>query len=248
MMLKYLNVKAFSTIAIVSSIVIWLILLLLNGIQPGFTLDAFKQLPTVFTIEGLLWAVFAKWGWRWRLLQGWLVPFPDLQGTWSGILRSSWINPETKHPEPPIPVQVVIRQTFLNIHCILLTSESKSKSCCACLDIDPETGEKYLTGTYINTPRVRIRDRSQMHEGTVRLQIVGMQKPILKGDYYTTRATKGDIQISFVSRELQEAFVQPRSNVLTGGKFGKAELTGRATEDSQVAMIKSHGIDDRQQR
>ena len=34
--------------------------------------------------------------------KGWLVQYPDLEGTWAGELQSTWENPKTGQKEAPI--------------------------------------------------------------------------------------------------------------------------------------------------
>jgi hypothetical protein len=81
----------------------------------SITWEAIKKLPDVVTIFVLVSFVFAKWLWRLPIFRGWLIQFPDLQGTWEGTLQSSWVNPETGQGIPPLKVILVIRQTFSSV-------------------------------------------------------------------------------------------------------------------------------------
>ena len=172
--MKQLNIKAFAAIAIVLTVGLWLLILLLAGLKLEATFVAFKQLPTVLTLEMFIWGFFAKWGWQLRIFQGWLVPYPLIQGTWRGTLSSTWIDPETNQPPMPIPVILTVRQTFLSITCSLFTIESESRSHSASIHIDEESGDKKLVYTYTNRPRTIVRDRSPIHDGTVSLKIFGL--------------------------------------------------------------------------
>ena len=204
--MKYLNIKALAGISIVLTVVIWLCLLSLAGRQLDATWVSFKQLPTVLTIEMILWGLFAKWGWRYKLFQGCLVPFPYLQGTWHGKLVSSWVNPDTQTRIDPVDVILIIRQSFLHIHCIIMTAESESRSYSASIYIDPESKEKHLVYSYNNTPRTSIRERSPIHDGTATLLVVGNPPKELRGEYWTNRKTTGELYVSFTSRSLAEHF------------------------------------------
>jgi len=65
-----------------------------------------------------------------------LVPFPVLAGTWCGVINSTWIDPKSGQKSASIPFVLVVRQTFLTIHCSMFTEESKSKSYSASIIID----------------------------------------------------------------------------------------------------------------
>ena len=204
--MKHLNVKAFAAVAIVLTVGIWLTLLFLSGLQIESTWLAFKQLPTVLSIEMILWGIFVKWGWRYKIFQGWLVPFPLIQGTWRGKLTSTWINPDTQRTLDPIDIVLVIRQTFLSIHCTILTQESESRSYSASIHIDSDSGEKRLVYSYTNKPRVSVRERSAIHDGTASLLLIGNPPKAFKGEYWTSRETTGEISLQFSSESLAERF------------------------------------------
>ena len=158
--------------------------LILNG-------DAFKHLPTVLTIDMFLFWIFAKWGWKWTFLQGWLVPFPDLNGIWKGKIKSLWKNSDKTEE---IITTLTIKQTFLNIHCGVKTMESESESYSASFIVNPETGKKQLVYSYYNKPKPSVRDGSIPHDGTVLLNIiVDNAKVKLEGEYWTSRKSIGEI-------------------------------------------------------
>jgi len=202
--MKHINIKAFAAIAIGLTIGIWLVLLLLSGLQLELTWLAINQLPRVLSIEMILWAIFVKWGWRCKIFQGWLVPFPFIQGTWRGTLTSTWIDPTTQRPLEPINIALVIRQTFLSINCTILTKESESRSYSASFHVDLDSGEKRLVYSYTNKPRVLIRERSAIHDGTASLLIIGNPPQELNGEYWTNRETVGEIHLQLSSKSLAE--------------------------------------------
>lgn len=204
--MKYLNVKAFVGIAIVLTVGIWLCLLFLVGLQLEATWTAFKQLPTVLTIEMTLWGLFVKWGWRYKIFQNWLVPFPLIQGTWKGMLTSTWIDPVTQNSIDPIEMYLVIRQSFISIHCTVFTRESESRSHSATIHVDYDSGEKRLVYTYTNKPRTTVRDRSAIHDGTASLLIVNTPPSELRGEYWTSRKSTGEINLKYQSESLLDKF------------------------------------------
>ena len=170
--------------------------------------NAIKKIPTVISIDFGLWIIFVRWAWKCRIFQGGLVPFPILEGTWSGLMKSTWVNPATDKTLPPIPFTLVIRQSFLTINCSIFTNESSSISYSADILVDKETNRKQLIYHYANKPQASVRNRSEIHDGTAVLDIIGGKPVEMKGEYWTSRRTTGDIEIKFVSKELREDFLR----------------------------------------
>lgn len=168
---------------------------------------AFSKLPQAIGIYSVLFFVFTKWAWRWRIFRNWLVKVPNIEGTWTGHLLSSWINPETKATLPPIPASLVIKQGFYKISCRLFTKESQSFSVSADVTIGPDDA-LCLSYTYTNKPGVLIRDRSAIHDGAAILQIIQQPTLSLEGDYWTSRKTSGTMKFEFKSNKIEEKFSQ----------------------------------------
>jgi len=76
---------------------------------------AYKTVPLVVMVVGY----FVGYAWRWKIFRGWLVPFPDLNGTWQGSIQTTWKNPETGVVPAPIPVILTIKQSFTRISCVM---------------------------------------------------------------------------------------------------------------------------------
>jgi SNF family Na+-dependent transporter len=72
---------------------------------------AYKTVPLVL----ILAAFFVGYAWRWKIFRSWLVPFPDLNGTWQGVIQTTWKHPETGAIPAPIPVILTIKQSFTRI-------------------------------------------------------------------------------------------------------------------------------------
>src|ERR1700730_11178528 len=98
-----------------SIVVIWTAILYVTGTGLAISWEAVKRLPDVVTVYVVLSYAFTKWLWRWPVFKGWLVPFPDLEGTWQGELASKWTDPSTDKSPPQIPIVLVIRQSFSSI-------------------------------------------------------------------------------------------------------------------------------------
>ena len=190
----------------ITLIVIWALLLYFS--TTGFVLDweAARKIPEVVLLYGVLYFIFTKWLWRWSWLNGWLIPLPDLQGTWKGTLTSTWTNATTGAPPSQVPVLFVIRQSFSTISCTVHTHESISVSVAASFEADKNNDAKRISYVYTNTPRVPFRDRSVVHDGAAVLRVVSQTSPRLEGEYWTNRKTTGEMTLTFRDRELAEAF------------------------------------------
>ncbi len=185
-------------------VIVWVVILYASHTTLEINWEAVKKLPDVVVVYSAIYLAFTKWAWRWRLLQGWLVPFPDLQGTWRGELRTTWRDPATGITPGPIPVTVVIRQTFSTVSVVMYTQESMSYSTAASLTEDDDRSVKRLSYTYTNTPRVGVRDRSIVHDGAAVLRIVGDPEKKLEGEYWTNRRSTGEFTLRYESRRLAE--------------------------------------------
>ena len=190
---------------VASVVAIWAAVLVLSGTKLEINWEAFKKLPDVVTIYVVLSLAFTKWLWRWRIFRGWLVPFPDLQGTWQGELQTTWKDPETGKVPGPIAMILVIQQSFSSMKCTMYTHESESYSTAA--QIDESTGVVRLTFNYTNRPKATLHHRSTMHDGAANLRVVTGPDARLEGSYWTSRCTSGDIHLKYRSKELIEAFV-----------------------------------------
>lgn len=192
---------------IITFLIIWAAVLLIS--QTYSTLDlwsAVKQIPQAISVYAIIGIIFTKWLWRWNLLQGWLIKVPDLQGTWRGELKSDWIDPSTGKGIAPIPILLVVRQTFSSIKCTLMTKESTSYSTTADINYVPGGEDLYLTYNYTNRPKATIRDRSAIHDGAAIMKIIKKPQPCLEGEYWTSRKTRGEITLNFESKALVEKF------------------------------------------
>jgi hypothetical protein len=138
--------------------------------------------------------VFDKWVWKWRLLHSWLVPFQDLNGTWKGVLQTSWQDPTTLQQPGPIEVVLVVRQTYSTLSARLLTAESESDLLIGKIVV-VEDGVADLIGVYRNTPKQSLRERSPIHNGALRLRLEGEPVTALRGEYWTDRNTRGELRL-----------------------------------------------------
>jgi len=204
--MKNVRREAVIWINLATVVITWVILIFLSTRELQISWEAVKLLPEVVTGYTVLYLIFVTWIWRLPILQGWLVTFPDLQGTWQGTLSTTWQHPGTDKTAPPIPIILVIKQSFDSISCVLYTQESISYSNAALLSEEEESGLKKLSYVYTNTPELNARGRSPIHDGAAILRIISTPKRSLKGEYWTNRKTTGEIELTFRSRKLLENF------------------------------------------
>ena len=160
----------------------------------------YKTFPKVVTIDTLLIGLFSKYLWNWKYFQNWLVPFPDLNGTWKGFIHTTWVDPITNERPDKIPTLLTINQNFFSISCVMRTGEMTSRSIISEFSIDEENQLKRLIYTYDSNPIATVRDRSPQHCGTIYLD-VNNGKNILKGEYWTGRKTTGEVRLEFWKKE-----------------------------------------------
>ncbi|RUA04342.1 MAG: hypothetical protein DSY43_06610 [Gammaproteobacteria bacterium] len=146
-------------------------------------------------IDGILITLFIKYIWKWRFLYDWLVPFPNLNGTWEGQIKSIWIDPETNKTLNAIPVELTIKQSFLSTSCVVVTNKLESLSFISGFIIDKENQILQLVYSYNSTTKQTEIEGNNKHSGTVVLNIKNHAKK-LEGYYWTDRKTTGDVQFS----------------------------------------------------
>jgi hypothetical protein len=168
---------------------------LLTGQVP----NNFKFISLFVFIIGVALAGIGEFAWRplWRrfpLLQR--KTFPDISGTWKGTLISTWVDPTTGSPKPPIPAEIVVRQGLFITSISLKTGESTSHSTRAFLEPFRDTGRFRIWYSYNNDPQAQFQHRSSPHEGVAFLECEFDEDPNrLSGRYYTARRTTGDIDV-----------------------------------------------------
>lgn len=108
---------------------------------------------------------------------------PKLASRYYGSFKSNYDSIERN-------AELIVKQTLLSVHVIMITDESKSKSLSA--SIENVLGEVQLTYCYLNTPKSEHRGRSEIHYGTAMLSVSNPKE--ISGQYYTDRQTTGDMR------------------------------------------------------
>lgn len=62
--------------------------------------------------------------------------------------------------------------------------------------LDTDEQIRKLGYSYSSTPRITVQERSDPHDGTMVLEIIGDPVSKLKGVYWTTRKTTGEVVLS----------------------------------------------------
>ena len=199
--MKNLNLKPFLFILLAFSGLVWFGLAMASGLNMQNFVDFMRPIPKVVTADLLFVGIFMKWLWRWKPLQGWLVPFPDINGTWQGNIQTNWKDTEGKTPGP-IPTVLTIKQTFGRLSCVMRTGEMESYSYLEGFCIDKDAQIRRLCYSYTSKPKTALRNRSTPHDGTMLFNIIGDPVSKLEGEYWTQRQTTGSVELTFRSNEL----------------------------------------------
>lgn len=199
--MKNINLKAALYLILAISTAAFLILMRTREVLHTDLLAVVKLLPKVVSIDLLLIGLFAKYLWKLRIFRGWLVPFPDLNGTWKGSIQTTWIDPTTSERPAAIPAMLTIRQTFFKISCVMRTAEMTSRSLSADFFLDKENQIRRLIYVYDSNPIANVRERSPQHMGTMTLDLPSGIVNEMHGEYWTGRKTTGEIQMDFWKKQ-----------------------------------------------
>ncbi len=205
-MLTRLHISSFIGL----TIAVWLVALWVQG-MPVLSLEFIKPFGIVVGAITLFVTLFNKYAWSWPIFQGWYVNRPDLRGTWRVELKSNWISPETNEPIPPIAAYAVIRQTLTSLSFRLMTKESRSKLIAHSIEKEDD-GIFRLAAIYRNEPKIELQgDRSEIHHGSLSLEIHGTPVSLMEGHYWTDRGTKGTMKLTGRKNELFSTYEQAKS-------------------------------------
>lgn len=204
--MRNINLKtAVYVIVGLSAVVATILIYISDPFQPTL-LTLLKLLSKVVSVDVVLIGFFASCAWQWRIFKGWLVPFPNLNGTWKGHIRTTWIDPKTNERPAPIPAILTVHQTFFKVSCVMRTAEMTSRSVTSDFVLDKDNQVRRLFYSYDSTPIQSVRERSPQHCGTMAFDIIEKPKKLLTGDYWTARKTTGDIEMSFWKKEKLETY------------------------------------------
>lgn len=199
-MIRFIPLKV---IIVVIAIFVGLPFFLLQQFYDPELIRNFFRSVTIAVV--LLTAINSMGLWRslWRINPKWFNRniFPDIQGTYSGKLISSY-NGGTEIPD----ASLIVKQSLLYIKVKQVTGESHSFSKIAdIVHFDRDMNMFKLYYIYLNEPRDSVRDRSLPHIGAADLSIILDGKDIsLEGRYFNdpkSRATTGEMQFTRTSHQ-----------------------------------------------
>lgn len=198
-MWNLLKRKAQATITVGASFVLLIALQQVYGWISGMKPSPLGLISIIVTILGCL-AIVAQSALFGALRRSpWLQAktFPDLNGSWTGTMVSTWaVDPTTSRPPDPIPATFTIRQTLFSTKVTLKTSESDSVSDHEVLEPHYDIRRFRIWYSYTNTPKTGVRDRSGVHDGVGYLEMDwDSDRNKLVGRYYTDRQTAGEIEL-----------------------------------------------------
>lgn len=164
-------------------------LLIVFSIRCAFSWNELSRTLSLYSLFGyageaisvttLIAFLYERLIWKYDRFLGW----PVLRKEYVGTIKSKYDSIERE-------IYVTVKQSLFSVFVILTTEESKSKAITA--DIINRDGEYVLCYSYLNRPKVEVRDRSEIHYGTAILSI-GINAKTLEGEYFTDRNTTGDI-------------------------------------------------------
>lgn len=175
------------------------------------TSELFAPIGAAGSAASLAVLAFDHFLWRLPRVGRKLSKRPDFRGTWRGSLASNWINPDTGQGiDADVEVYLVVRQTFWSVSAALMTKESKACSTTATVE-DDGCGQHQFVALYRNTPRASVRNRSEVHHGSFKLDIGGEPVDRLEGYYWTDRSTMGELEFDRRSMEIVDSFVHAQA-------------------------------------
>ena len=205
--MKNIRIKTALWILLVLSFLFFYAIYHIQGSQ-GLNLNTiFQILPKVVSIDLVIYGIFVGFLWKFPIFKDWLVPFPNLNGTWKGEIRTTWTDPKTGERPGPIPAILTIKQSFLHISCVMRTVEMTSRSLTSGFVLDKENQLERLVYMSDSNPVETVRERSPQHCGTMDFEIIREGKAIkLKGGYWTGRKTTGTIEMHFWQKKSINSF------------------------------------------
>lgn len=160
-----------------------------------FPVPEWIPVPSVLAVYGLLFGLFNKYIWRWKLLRAiGLISTPDLNGEWDMISNSSKTEQKIQYQG-----KLYIDQTWTEINIYFDGNIATSNSLMASINF--LNHKKFsIEWEYLSKKKPEHAEEEYMHYGITRLELVLGESSgtILKGDYFTDRSRNnyGDVEIT----------------------------------------------------
>lgn len=195
--MKNLNLKNSLFLIVGISIGFFFLFAFLKNITEFSLINVLKIIPKVVSADVVFIGFFSLHLWKWKIFKGWLVPFPNLNGTWKGFIHTTWVDPKTNERPAQIPAIVTIHQSFTKISCVMRTAEMNSRSIISDIVLDKDNQLKRLFYSYDSNPTQTVKERSPQHYGTMAFDIIEEPERKLIGEYWTDRKTTGQVEVIF---------------------------------------------------
>ena len=165
------------TLGLISILFVWLIDVSLTAAK--FDPQWWLSVPSFAGFYSVLHWLFDRHIWKLHILRKLrLVHAPNLNGVWTGEVRSSYDDYKFTYP-----VSVVIRQRWSQMTVRLETQQSQSRSFAATFRV-ADLPYPELSYLYINEPKPGADAPMNIYRGTVELEL---KEGALEGNYYTGR-------------------------------------------------------------
>ncbi|MES2239304.1 MAG: hypothetical protein V4497_03485 [Bacteroidota bacterium] len=155
------------------------------------------------TITTFFWTFYFTTGWKWKI-SNWIFYRPNINGTWSGVIVSDYIDP-TGNKVLPIEFYIVIRQSFIRIHFTTFTKDFVGVSYAETFALNKDKGLKNVAYLY-KKDSTQTNDE-HLREGATELRlIIGKDEKKLEGKYWSNTKTQGIVSVSQISEEHVDCF------------------------------------------
>jgi hypothetical protein len=138
------------------------------------------------TTAGITYYAFERWLWKCRWLQGWLVNFPNIGGTWEAVSYSETFD------GPHIAVVTILHE-FEDISYTSRTAHSTNSAIGAVLIKSPNRQIMLIT-VYHNDITGKLAEHTAPHDGCCRLVLEKPQDEksptanwVFRGEYWTNK-------------------------------------------------------------
>ena len=190
---------------VIITVSLWCLVLVVQGKQI-LSFDYLSPFSIVISLLVVIYYIFSKWAWAWRIFHGWYVRRPDLRGTWRVKLLSNWPDTESDREKTIIIGFATIRQTLTSLSIRLMTEQSKSGLVAHSIELKDD-GIYQATAIYRNEPRIEFQgEQSEIHHGALLLEIIGSPPAEMDGHYWTDRFTRGTILFNERRSELCDTY------------------------------------------
>jgi hypothetical protein len=174
------SIKKFLIIGL--CVAIGLFILFYTITKPTGTYDIINCVSKAISLTVVLMGFYERFLWKFNFLD----KTPQINGFYSGTIEYEYNNkPEMKK------ASIEINQSLLSVRVKIITNEITSSTIVGNLIIENE--ENILYYTYITNPKSKYSQDNPVQYGTCRL--LTKNKNELQGTYWTSRQTKGDINL-----------------------------------------------------